>query len=227
MNNFVVTFLYDGHAPTPYTVEQVNTLRRMVEKNLTIAHRFVVFTDYIRSGLDSEILQLKMIFPWKEMERCLPRTQMFNSKTLKNLASRVVQIDLDCVITGNIDFVFKKHSKKKIALWRDALAHNRSTDYLYNGSLVSFDPRSNLNLADPPKMSTIGRSGFAGSDQAWYRIELGENMPTFDQCDGVYSFKFDGIRKTGLLPEDARIVFFHGQPKPWDIKLDWIESHYK
>ena len=227
MKPCVVTFLYDGHAPEPYTVDQVNVLKRMVDRNTTIDHDFVVFTDYQRTGFDFGVFQKPMLEPWRSMERCLPRMQMFDDLDFQFYASRVVQIDLDCVITGNIDFVFRKHAKSKIAFWKDALSTKGQREFLYNGSLVSFDPRSNKNLAEPPTMSDISKHGFAGSDQAWFRIELGDQMPVFDADDGVYSFKFDGLRRERILPQDATIVFFHGQPKPWDIKLDWIEGNYR
>lgn len=52
-----------------------------------------------------------------------------------------------------------------------------------------------------------------------------------DVCNGFYSYKHH-IRKSNnqeVLPEDAKMIIFHGQPRPFDRKvahLPWIKEHY-
>lgn len=227
---FVVTFLYQGWNSSHYDVEKVNVLRRMVSRNLRRPHKFAVFVDRPYEGFDDEIIVLKMSTHWLEFGRCFPRLQMFNDETLKRYADRVLMLDLDCVIVGGLDFLFTKHREEKIVFWRDVLNTQGQISFCYNGGLVVFDPRSNENLAENfPGEKAIAKSGFNGSDQAYYRYELGPDMPVVDHLDGILSYKFDRVRSMINKPDDARIIMFHGNPKPWDEidKKLWIKNHYR
>jgi hypothetical protein len=46
-----------------------------------------------------------------------------------------------------------------------------------------------------------------------------------DKIDGIISYKRD-VRDAGLKnpPEGTRICCFHGKPRPWEIKADWIPT---
>lgn len=87
-----------------------------------------------------------------------------------------------------------------------------------------------------PKETT--RLGYRGSDQAWLTACLQHCSGKWGEADGCYDYS--GLRKPGMgmrasgsarrrvaLPTDARIVFFHGKPDPWEVSDQWVLDNYK
>jgi hypothetical protein len=70
-----------------------------------------------------------------------------------------------------------------------------------------------------------------GSDQAWISHSLGAGEQTWSKSDGLYSFRYDLDEGKSTLPDDARIVFFHGKFDPWDGDIQetvpWVSYHYR
>ena len=91
--------------------QYVNSLYKMVEKNLTVPHRFVCFTDD-SEGLDSRI----ETFPLPELddsglpEKAWKKLGLFTDK-LGNLEGEALFLDLDIVIRDNIDCFFEKEGE--------------------------------------------------------------------------------------------------------------------
>ena len=88
--------------------EYVNRLHRMVEKNLTIPHRFVCFTDN-GDGLN-EGIEVRPL-PEMSLDKSLPergwrKLTVFQEK-LADLERQALFLDLDIVIAGNIDAFFE------------------------------------------------------------------------------------------------------------------------
>ncbi len=73
-------------------------------------------------------------------------------------------------------------------------------------------------------------AGFFGSDQGWISFCLKPNESKWGRKDGVYSYR-NHLEQTGArLPENARIVFWHGRVDPWSQEaqaLDWVREHWK
>lgn len=152
---------------------------------------------------------------------------MFSREARDLFGRRLVSLDLDCVITGDLRPIFDR--TEDIVLWGDT---NPTTPY--NGSLIlhrtgtrphvweDFDPTTS-----PLRAKALG---YFGSDQAWIGAALGPDEPRFSREDGVYSYRVD-LRVRGELPSNARIVFFHGQWDPWMTEVqrrhDWVREHYR
>jgi hypothetical protein len=68
---------------------------------------------------------------------------------------------------------------------------------------------------------------YIGSDQAWISHALGWGEATWAVQDGVIWW---GSQYNGLAPE-KRIMFFPGNPKPWDVVDlgfdNWVEQNYR
>ena len=92
---------------TKFGPEYVNRLYRMVEKNLTVPHRFVCFTDNAE-GIDKNV----EIRPFYELddsglpEKAWKKLGLFTDK-LADLQGRALFLDLDVVIMKNIDEFFE------------------------------------------------------------------------------------------------------------------------
>lgn len=212
-----------------FTQREVRVLKNMVERNLHVPHRFVCITDDARGMSDIQTLPL-----WEEPKITLPngkpncyrRLRVFAPDAAEWLGERIVSIDLDTVITGDITPLVDIPTDFKI--WGDTAKNTH-----YNGGFWVMDAGARARVWEEfsTEAPEITKSrGMVGSDQAWISYILGPNEEKWSIDDGVYSFRNHMGSGRESLPDDARIVFFHGQYDPWDGRVQkknrWIKAHY-
>jgi hypothetical protein len=215
--------------------ETVNTLARMVARNYQKPHRFTCITDNPK-GIDESI---RIIPLWSDHGKlksaygdrnpsCYRRLKVFSEEARELIGPRFVVLDLDMVITGDL-----------ISLWdrpEDFIIIKSATPpprYIYNGSMLLMTAGARKQVWDdfhPVKslQATLANRMF-GSDQAWISLKLGKGEATWDTEDGVYSYRIHLAPKGGELPENAKVVAFHGADDPWGPvaqKLKWVRQHY-
>jgi hypothetical protein len=81
--------------------------------------------------------------------------------------------------------------------------------------------------ADAPRIAAA--SGSRGSDQGWINHVLGRKEATWTRKDGVYSYRKHLTQMANRLPDDARVVAWHGKTDPWSHRgqqIDWVRQHY-
>lgn len=226
MNVFTWYWRQD-HRPIQYRPEHVQKLQSMVKRHLRIPHQFICITDL-------DVPNVACIPPLPEMERvknkrwgphqpqCYRRLRMFDPEMRDILGERYVQIDLDTVIVDDITPMFDRS---------DPLVINRSIGRrdAYNGSMWLHTPGTHASLYaafDPDQAIAASKRGYVGSDQAWMRYHLGDGaVPTWSKSDGSFQYR-SFRREPDTLPDGARIVFFAGQAKPWNLEHDWVREHY-
>lgn len=215
-----------------FEAEHVNTLQRMVARNLKLPHRFVCITD------DPKGVECKTIKLWSEPHvplppdrpNCYRRLRLWAADAAKLVGGeRILSLDLDMVITGDITPLVDR--PEPLVIWGDTA---KGTPY--NGSmwlLTAGARRQVWDCFDPHHSPGVGRRlGYIGSDQAWLGACLGPHEPKWTARDGVYSFRnqIEPPRGTGRLPEGARVVAFHGRHDPWrpevQARYPWIKDHY-
>jgi hypothetical protein len=215
--------------------EHVNVLRNMIERHYSGEWRLVCVTDD-PAGLDERITAIPL---WDDLSdipnpsapelgpSCFRRLKMFARDAEKWLGKRILSLDLDCVITGDLTTLVER--KEDFVIWGDT---NRTT--LYNGSMVLFTSGARPQLWEKfdrvESIRLARRLGYFGSDQAWISACLGRGEARFRRPDGVYSFRNEIMRNGGELPRDARIVFMHGAVDPWSAdaqRLPWVRQHWR
>jgi len=206
-----------------FTAEHVNILQRMVERNLTIPHRFVCITDDPK-GVECETIPL-----WDSPNICLPskrpncyrRLKVFARDAGEWLGERILSIDLDTVIMRNIDHIAGR-TEDFVAFGDTA----KSTHY--NGGLFllragAFPEVWENFTEDAPRLT----KGIVGSDQAWISHTLGPGKPVWGPKDGVYSYRVH-LREGRLpVPKDCAILSMHGKNDPWTVNDKRIKEHYR
>lgn len=216
-----------------FTPQAVHTLQRMVARHYPAPHRFVCITDNPAGlGPDVEVLPLWKTYssvpnPWGARNpSCYRRLRVFAPGMETILGERIVSIDLDVVITGDLRPLWDRADE--FVIWGDT---NPRT--LYNGSmfLLRTGTRTRVWTEFDPKRSPAKTraAGQFGSDQGWISYCLGKGQPTWTQADGVYSFRND-LKTRGVLPKNARVVIFHGHDDPWGPvaqRLPWVREHYR
>lgn len=211
-----------------YNAHHVNVWADMVRRNLTIPHRVACVTD-MPKGIDPSI---RIISPprefedvriptWSELKpQCFRRLTMFRRDAAEIFGRRFVCMDLDCVISGNLDSLFETDAPFK-------MCHGTREGRPYNGSmmLISAGTRPQVYEQFTPELAIEAGREFVGSDQAWISHILGPDEPTWGAADGVC------WRGVPHAPDQRRIMFFPGLPKPWTIVdlavNDWVVEHYR
>jgi len=213
--------------------ETVNVLRAMVKRHYQKPHRFICVTDDAAGiGNDVEILRLwddyaQVASPCGSRQpSCYRRLKVFSKEAPTLFGPRFVCLDLDCVVTGDLAPTWDRD--EDFVIWGDTTPRTP-----YNGSMFLLRAGTRRQVwedFDPSTSPAKGRAlGYFGSDQAWIAAKLGSREKRWSQADGVYSYRND-IKRLGGLPDDARIVMFHGAIDPWSHeaqRLAWVREHYR
>ena len=187
----------NNHAPQ----SEVDILRRMVSKHLSIPHKFNCIVESDLPGW------------WGKV-------RLFN----ENSRERNLWLDLDTVITGSLDGLVEPLDKGiRIAKnWAQSGYGGCQSSVMYwegdNGRIINdeFDP----SIAHwPPR----NEPGILWGDQEWItqlrdegRIEVEYFSP-----DDVVSYKY---HCQNGLPKGAKVAVFHGKPKPSEVKDTWVSE---
>lgn len=203
-------------SPT-YTVEYVNNLYNMVKSNTTIDFEFYCFTDD-RSDLisDIKVIPLKNGYSgwWNKIE-------LFNKE---NLADRnIFFMDLDTIIVGNIDHIISR--KYNMAGLRDFYHPDRFASGLMawtqKGKYKIYE-RFVLSAASIIRNSTMGDQEYIGKCVGKEAEFLQDIFP-----NQIVSYKAHCLKRgEDMIPEGARIICFHGTPKPQDLKINSVIKKY-
>lgn len=215
--------------------EHVDTLARMVKRHYREPHRFVCVTDDA-TGITGKGIELFHLWPdfanvrnpsGHKNPSCYRRLRVFAKNAGDWLGDRFVCLDLDCVIVGDMTPLWNREDD--FVIWKSTTAGN-----FYNGSMFLLKAGARPNVwrdFDPAVSPTLTKQAHLyGSDQAWIAYALGGGEPTWSAEDGVYSFRNELRAGGDKLPENARIVFFHGKDDPWQQgpqRLAWVRKHYR
>lgn len=205
---------------TKYGPEYVNRLYAMVKRHLTGAFQFVCLTDD-HSGIHSDIACFPI--PALALDANLPERGWKKLTTFKanlcNLKGTALFLDLDVVITDNIDMLFEYpgefliiHDWKRP--WRIT---GNSSVYRFNiGAHADVLTEFNLNQA------TIFRN--FRNEQAFLSHFLHQqNKLSYWPSSWCCSYKYHCIPKwpsnywrEPLIPDGVKIIVFHGEVNPPD-----------
>lgn len=234
----VVTFKWTparGYRST-FGPEAVNVLRAMVARHYPHPHRFICFTDDAE-GLDPRVEALPLWTDFADLPSphggknpsCYRRLKLFQADMAQVIGPRFVSLDLDCVISRDLTPLWDR--PEDFVMWGDT---NPMPGSHYNGSMVLMTAGARRQVWDRfDPLTSPGqakRAGCWGSDQGWISYCLGPGEQRWTKDDGVYSFRNHLRSVTTRLPENARIVFFHGSTDPWTPgigeQFPWIAQHW-
>ena len=84
-----------------FNLDYVYNLKASVERNTTVEHKFVVYSDRIIEGVETKLLRPGYSGWWNKLQLFDPANKP---------ADRMIYFDLDTIITGNIDWLLKDKS---------------------------------------------------------------------------------------------------------------------
>lgn len=217
-----------------YRAWHVNRLAEMFRRHLHMPHRFVCVTDD-PAGLEVEALPL-----WNDLSNvpnphgprepsCYRRLKLFSHEARDLVGERVLWVDLDMVLTGDVTPLFDRTEDV-------VLLSTNTPNIPVNGSMVLLTPGAYAEVwegFDPETSPKLARkAGCYGSDQGWLAYCLKDRAAMWKpgpSGDGIYFFGQHLRSMGGRLPEDARIVSFHGRGNPaadYEQSLGWVRKYY-
>lgn len=207
---------YNRNTKVNYDSKYPLWLKRQCEKFITIPFKFVCLTDLDSlEGVDT--IKLKHNFPgwWSKME--LFRPNLFETKN-------IFYLDLDTVLTGNIDHIIKYNHK--FTTLRYISSKNPKTDKIGSGLMAwsvdlsflydKFVANSAIYIEEYKTQDKWGDQGFI--------YHHCKGMQKFQDIfpDQIVSWKFNLNREDPK--EHNKIIIFHGTPKPHELFVNWIEN---
>lgn len=233
---------HDPNCLAQYTPEHASVWARMIHRNLSLPHRFVLATDTPDAEFDPLITPIPLWDDWREVRNpswpkqkphCYVRLKAFSDKMRDVLGDRFVSVDLDCLVLDNASYY---GGADKVPAGAPALLDplfNRNEDFvIYHRPVVNGARERNKYQGSMWMMNTGARrqvfddfeglrsidlaAGFMGSDQAWIRYKLGPCEAGWTKQDGVQPWSEIRGDNRWLYdpPPLTRIIFFHGEEKP-------------
>lgn len=212
----------------------VNRLQSMLSRNLKIEHRIYCLTDD-EQGLDRNIIALPLPAEFSNTPRCRRRMKQYDRAFASMLGRRVLSLDLDMVIVGDITPIVDR--PEPLVLWKVCYAG------VYSGSFVLYEPGAlhgayAAYAADPDYPRKASPSG-VGSDQAMINHYLrGQSVPHWTEADGFRTWFGKGYEKLehhGMGPsrpeltEGARVVVLGSADKAVmdEERYSWVRECWR
>lgn len=225
----VVCLLWGGWA-SGKGIEYVNKLYRGVKRNLSIPHRFICFADKYSDKFDHRIEVIPLDVPDRWMWNF---KKMYLYKPNNGLTGRVLALDLDMVMVGRLDEIALHDSW--FTTCRGAYHHEGEKIKKVGGSIIGFNAGDELltkllwnPLSNGNKLRKKYEKITGGSERKYFALRLRDIEFWQDQFPNqILSYKVD-VRGKNKIHEDARIIRFHGKPRPHEVnqesfvKENWI-----
>lgn len=203
-----------------YTEDYVHILKKSIERNTNVEHKFVCYSDRIIQNIETRLLPKGLEGWWNKM-------YLFDN-THREEKNNIIFFDLDTVITGNIDW-FMSYTGKFAILDKGIVDGGNATNYFATG-LYAFNSSKNQYLWDIFKNNLHVTNQIAGDqDFATYCIDRNEiDIIQKMKPNGVRSYKLQGIYDfLDKPPDDLSIILFHGVPRPHQAISEVVEAHGK
>lgn len=215
-----------------YNASDVEKLSASVSRNLNQPHMFVCVSDRLMSFSGGIIRRSIKDRNLLLVDGCFARLRMFDPEWQSGFwvkqepDDRIVNIDLDTVITGNLDLLFDR--KEPFLIMQGA---NSVNPCRFCGAMMMVRRGAVPHLWSWFSLDDAMKIPFHKfpDDQGW--IWAKEPNAAGWQCgrDGVYAFHKPGWPKgSDDLPSDARLVTFNGFRSPQMFNsLPWIREHWR
>lgn len=191
-----------------YSSEYVNKLYDQTKKNLSVPFRFVCFTENI-NGLNKNIETKPLLTTDTKIRGWFHKLSFFQSK-LYDLSGIVLYLDLDVIITNNIEEMI--YPSDKLTIIEDWL-YKKIGQRKYNSSIMKWTLGQYKNLFnDYLKNYNLNKKLIGDQDFITEYIKDVYFWPD----KWILSYKLHKVYYE--IPKETKIVVFHGNPKPHEIK---------
>ena len=212
-----------------YPAEDIIKLATGLKRNSNQQFRFVVFSQHDLQFGHYDFIEVAKLTDEKLIgQGCFCRLRMFDPtwQAWHGFNDRIVSVDLDLIVTDNIDALFNSNEPFKILQHVNAVNPNP-----FNCSLMLLragqcsEVWTDFNLE---KVKTIPFHEFP-DDQGWIWHKLPKAKGwNGGVASGIYAFQKPGWPRGNHLPHNAKMVAFIGWRKPVQFKhLDWVNQNWR
>lgn len=229
-------------------------MRGMLARQLHLEHRVVCITDHpedVPGGIKTFDVKHTLL---KYDSKCLRRMWLYSGPQPKgkpwpgDLGDRLLQLDLDMVLTDDVTPLFDRPEPFVILKGESTRQPHRPHGWAYNATVMLLTAGARRDVYDAYSADQMGviraanRAGWdvtTNSDQgvATYLLAKGEPPAFWTLEDGIYSYRGiagpDGMKGHEGLPKGCRIVSFHGRSgarhpgaKELQERSPWIKEHW-
>ena len=194
----------------PFGPEYVNRLAAMVARHATRPHRFLCLTDD-PAGVACDTSPIGTDLPgwWAKLVLFQPHPAL--------AGERVLYLDLDTVLVGNIDSLLDYRGD--FAILRDFY---RPTGY--GSAVMAFEAGWGRTIWEQFQRDPAFVMRMLHGDQEWIETVVEEADRWQALCPGLIgSYKADGLSHG---PKGFHAVCFHGWPKPHDVD-GWVTEAWR
>jgi len=204
----------------------VNRMRNMVDRHLHVEHEFICITDD-PTGLDPGITIIPLWNDCADLGGCYRRLKFWSSDMKTLIGDRIVQCDIDTVITGDITHIVTR--QEPVLLYKHP-------QHICNGGMWVMDAGCRSDVWDnfDPETSPELSKNEIGTDQGWLKYYLRDDLlsgkiKTFGRESGVMDMRIDILGNNGgELPADCCMVSFAGPRDPSQYPdVGWINEHWR
>ena len=205
-------------AGTMYGPEYVNILYDMVRRNLLdgFPGRFMCLTDD-PTGLDPHIGLIPLP---DDLERWWGKLYLFKRGLFPD-GSRLVFMDLDTLITGNLT---------RLASYKGQFATLRDFYQPRLGPAVIAWEAGAFASSVWEEWEAQGKPRHEQGDLWWLNnLDQGRFYKTIDILQDLYPGDFCSFKRDckPLFPKGAKVVCFHGEPRPHNCAVEWVRECWK
>lgn len=194
--------------------EYVNILADMVGRNINkdVVYKFICFTD-TPEGIDGEV-DIRPL-PVDGLKGWWNKLSLFKDGLFPE-GDRILYFDLDTIITSGLDEIIKYDGE--FAILRDFIRPEG-----LQSAVMAW--RAGFGHDIWNEFVRAGEPDLYGGDQEW--IEKRCHYPDILQTlypDSFVSYKYQAV---STIPTKARVVVFHGHPRPHEILTGWTHKVWK
>ncbi len=226
-----------------YTPDHVNKTASMVGRHLRLPHRVICLTDS-PTNIDPSIecRDLPPMPDYINSNRHLRRLWIFSNEA-KELGDNLLQLDIDCIITGDITHLVAPKVTSPICIWKagslGSLPFALNPTFLWLKAGVHSGLWDKIRSNPERLFADAQKAHCVGSDQAICTYHFTNQDPhnrlnripwieTWDSSDGILGLTVDLQHGKKPLPPHTRIVSFHGR---WDpaqcTSWPWVVEHWR
>ena len=198
-----------------YNTGYVYALKEMVSRNLTLPHTFKCITTHYLHGINTVNPFVPYQGFWCKMSLFAPTVATGPS----------IYLDLDVVITGNIDYLADyTDTFSAPPNWANS-GHGgiQSSVMCWPGNWTF--PYDEIRKDWPGTVDSNGYREMRGykfwGDQEYLWCILGDN---WEKIPNVGSYKYH-VMSSGTIPEWMRICVFHGRPDPHEVSDECLSPY--
>ncbi|KRX07220.1 hypothetical protein PPERSA_00377 [Pseudocohnilembus persalinus] len=204
---------------TRYGYEYVNKLYRGIKRNTTLKFKFFCFTDD-KEGLEPEITAKPLKEEWK---RWWGKASLFAED--KDIEGSVFYIDLDMIVTGNIDEILQYQSAFAI-LKTDQFACEQLNKGGYNSSIMIWDSSIMKPVYQVLKDNYDAITKYLNRFDFWLEMMIENAEFLNDKFTNNIADYLNDCKDKQQLSDQTKIVCFPRTPKPEDCHEQWVYEHW-